>query len=36
MFLAPIGSNCNTLSEYVKRVALCEEDTQVIYIDDVA
>ena len=36
MFLAPIGSNCDTLSEYVRRVAIGEEDTQVIHIDDVA
>lgn len=35
-FLAPLGNECTTLSEYVRRVAASEEDTQVINLDEVA
>lgn len=35
-FLAPLGSDCITLSEFKNRVKIAEEDTVIIDIEEVA
>lgn len=35
-FLAPLGSNCITLSEFKHRVKMSEEDTVIIDLEEVA
>lgn len=35
-FLAPLSSECTTLSEYAYRVKISKEETQIINLEDVA